>query len=166
MDKPSATDVRKFVQAGKVKEVVGSIVAPEHARLAIIFMPVSVSGEYTHPVLDKVIKRWSKVKQDYREKFVNREKFQLGETITTCVASDIWVMSGLCLTPKNKLDKDAFAKCLQKLIATAKYERAFVHMSAETLQDFPAIKKVMAVDVPAEGLNLYVYNEPEELVKR
>src|SRR5690606_34630290 len=107
--------MNKFMIPGKVKEVTGSVLVPEHARLALIFVPCSVSGEYKADVYDKITARWGRVRQDYRERFVNREKFKLGEIITTAVVSDIWVCQGLCLNAKDKLDKVAFEDCMKKL---------------------------------------------------
>jgi hypothetical protein len=155
--------MNKFVTPGKVKEVTGSVTTPEHARLAIIFVPTSISGEYKSDVYDKVTARWSKVKVDYREKFVNRENFKLGEMILTAVASDIWVTQGLCLNEKNKLDKAALDSCVKKLVAMAKYEKAFIHTSQAVFQAFPAVKKVLSESVPSEGLNLYCYSDDELL---
>lgn len=159
--------MNKFVIPGKVKEVTGSVTAPEHARLAIVFIPVPTSGEYSSDFYDKIVARWSKVKQDYREKFVNRENFKLGEMITTAVASDIWVVQGICLNEKNKVDKTALEACVKKLISMSKYETAFVHTSQLVFKAFPAVKKALVELVPPEGLNLYAYSDEEvELVKR
>lgn len=159
--------MNRFVIPGKVKEVTGSVTAPEHARLAIVFMPVSTSGEHSSDVYDKVVARWSKVKQDYREKFVNRENFKLGEMITTAVASDIWVVQGLCLNEKGKLDKTALESCVKKLVSMAKYEKAFVHTSQLVSKAFPAVKKALSDTLPAEGLNVYFYSDEDpQLVKR
>lgn len=159
--------MNKFVIPGKVKEVAGSVTAPEHARLAIVFVPVSTSGEYSSDVYNKIVARWAKVKQDYREKFVNRENFKPGEMITTAVASDIWVVQGICLNDKDKLDKAALEACVKKLISMSKYEKAFVHTSQLVLKAFPAVKKALVEAVPVEGLNLYCYSDEEpELVKR
>lgn len=159
--------MNKFVIPGKVREISGSIIAPEHVRLAIIFSPVSVSGEYKSELYDKLINRWAKIRQDYRERFVSREKFKLGESIMTSVASDIWVMQALCLNEKNKLDKTALETCVKKLVDTAKYEKAYIHVSSLALKNFPAMKKILESLIPSEGLNLYYYTDTEqELLKR
>jgi hypothetical protein len=157
----------KFVSPGRVREVNGSITSPEHVRLAILFVPCSVSGEYKSDLYDKVATRWTKVRQDYRERFVNRENFKLGELINTAVASDVWVIQALCLNEKGKLDKDALTTCVDKVVALAKYERAYIHASQLSLTAFPAMKKVLPAAINPEGLNLYVYSDVEsELVRR
>lgn len=164
---PTVPTPNKFVTPGKLKELTGSVLTPEHARLAIIFVPVSVSGEYSAPVYDKLTKRWTKVKQDYRERFINRDKFKLGENITTAILSDTWVVQGLCVNDKGKLDKNAFEACLKKLVDTAKYERAFVHVSDQTCKQFTGFKKTLAAAALPVGLNVYVYSDDSpEMVKR
>lgn len=159
--------MNRFVQKGSVKEVLGSITAPEHVRLAIIFTPCSMSGEYRSDVYDKIVTRWSKVRQDYRERFVNRDNFKLGELVITAVSSDIWIVQAICLNEKNKLDKMALETCVNKVVATAKYEKAYIHTSQLLFKDFPAIKKALVETVPSEGLNLYCYTDQESVaVKR
>ena len=159
--------VNKFLVPGKLKEVKGSITAPESVRLAMVFVPCSLTGEFSSDVYDKITQRWSKVKNDYRSRFVNRENFKAGEIITTAVASDVWVVQALCLTDKGKLDKTALDNCVKKVISTAKYETAFVHVSQLTLTTFPALKKVLETGLLPEGLNLYCYSDTaSELVKR
>lgn len=154
--------MKKFTVPGRVKNVVGQITAPENTRLSLIFTVRSVSDKHEYETNNKLITRWSKVKQDYRERFVNREKFKLGELITTPVASDIWIVQALCLNERNKLDKSSLEACVKKTIEMALYEKAFIHVDQAVLNDFPAINKLLLAMVPPEGLNLYIYNEEEK----
>lgn len=155
------------MQIGRVKEIVGSTVNPEHARLAIIFVPCSTSGTYSSDVYDKISARWTKVQFDYRSRFINRDNFKLGEIITTSVKSDIWVCQAICLNDKGKLDKLAMESCIKKLITLGSYEGGYIHASQLTLKSFPALKKALVASIPQEGLNLYCYSDDEqELVKR
>ena len=159
--------MNKFTTPGKVKEVNGSVINPEHVRLAIIFVPCSTTGKYESDVYTKISTRWSKVKQEYRERFVNRQQFKLGEVIMTAIASDIWIAQALCLNDKNKLDKAALDTCVKTVVAAAKYENAYIHTSRLSLDAFPAMKKVLPTAILPEGLNLYVYSDSEqEMVRR
>jgi hypothetical protein len=108
-----------------------------------------------------ITKRWSKVRDDYRSWFVNRQNFKLGTLNSTAISSETWIQQAVCLNEKNKLDKTALEACVKKLIDTAKYERASIHVSDMLFKEVPAIKKLLLTMVPEAGLNLYVYNDLE-----
>lgn len=158
--------MNKFAPVGVVKEVVGSITTPEHARLAIILLPSSINEERVSDVQKKVIARWMKVKQDYRERFVIGHDFKLGVNIFTPVASDIWICQALCLNDKGRMEKEALKTSVKNLVDTAKYERAHIHVSNLSLAAHPTLKKALGPAAVEAGLNLYCYTDAPTLVKR
>lgn len=151
--------MNKFIRLGTVKEVDGSVLAPVNAGLKMILTACSQSGEYESPLYNMLVKRYSKVKDDYRSLFIN-QNIKLGELHTTAANSETWIMQAVCMDKKNKLDKMALETCLKKLIDSAKYEHASLHISDLLYKDVPALKKMLPALTTEAGVNLYVYKEP------
>jgi len=146
----------KFQVQGRVKEVDGSILAPVNSGLKMIIAVCSQTGEYESPFYNMLIKRYSKVRDDYRSLFIN-QNIKLGTIHSTATNSETWVMQLVCLDKNNKLDKKSLEDCITKLLDSAKYEKASLHVSDLLFKDVPSIKKLLMSKSPEAGVNLYIY---------
>lgn len=150
--------MNKFITQGRMKEVDGSVLAPINAGLKMILAVCSQTGKYESPLYNMLTKRFSKVRDDYRGLFINQQ-MKLGELHTTAANSETWVMQAVCMDTKDKLDKKALESCIKKLVDTAKYEKASLHVSDLLFKEVPSLKKTLAKTVLEAGVNLYVYKD-------
>lgn len=155
----------KFNPKGKIKEVEGTVLNPVNAGLKFVLTACSESGEYTSDLYKMLVKRFPKVKEDYRSLFINSQ-LKLGNNQTSPISSEAWIVQLFCLDKNDKLDKKAMVECVKKVLEDAKYEKASLHVSDLLFKEVPALKKLLEADAPEYGVNLYIYKEPEELFKK
>lgn len=149
---------------GKVKEVDGSVLFPIHSGLKIIVSAVSLSGEYSSPLYNTLVKRYGKVREDYRGLYINRN-IKLGNVHSTATSSETWVMQMVCLDAKDKVDKTAVDACVAKLVEFAQYEQGSLHVSELLFTELPTFKKALLEQAPGKGVNVYIYLEPVAAAK-
>ncbi len=157
--------MNKFLVKGRVKEVESSIMSPVQSGLKMILATCSQSGSYKSPLFDMLGKRYVKVHDDYRSMFVNRQ-IKLGTVQTSAISSEVWVMSAVCMDEKGKLDKKGLEACVKKLLDMARYEGASLHISDLLYKEVPELATMLPEASINAGINLYLYKEPEQLVKR
>ena len=151
--------MRNFVTAGKVKEIKSSITMPENAGLRMILNFCSVSGKYTGTVSEILTKRWKRAQDEYKNWFVNRVGFKLGEQQPVAVQSDIWVLNMICFDEKGELDQKAFTANIEKARKLAQYEKGSVHVSTASVAQIPGLKEILVKEFSENGVHIYFYQE-------
>ena len=162
MNKSSVQEVSKFQPAGKVKVVKGSILSPENAGLRFVLSFTNTLGKTDgnplYPVFDK---KWKKVKEEAKGWFATKTgAYKLGATNTTAVQSDTWVIHMLCQDDTLKVDATALTECLKKVAASAKYEKASVHVSSLLLNLVPEMSQLLNDHLVKAGVSVLYYEEP------
>jgi len=151
--------MNKFTQPGKLKEVTGSITTPELSSLRLIVVPCSLNDKFETDLQKVLVKRWAKVREEYKHWFSVRQNFKLGSTNTLAVASDTWCVYLLCKNEDGTVDTKALEDGFKKLAEMAKYEKASVHLSEFTLTELPQLRKLAQELIVQEGLNVVIYTE-------
>jgi hypothetical protein len=152
----------KFVLPGKTKIVNGTILAPENAGLRIIFNLVAQDGKYEGN-LDKLLnKRWANVRGDYRSWYASQFNFKLGQSTTTAVASDCWVVQALVKDKDGKVDVKSLNMAVNALRRQAREDGASVHISEFLCDEVPELREMAQTLLVEEGVNVYFYKEAEK----
>jgi len=149
----------RFIQAGRAKQLNGTVTAPEQAGLKFVLNAVSQNGEFKAPLDTLLTKRWSKTKEDYKGWYATQHNFKMGSLHDTAVASDTWVVSMLVKDKDGVVDTVALATAMKKLTAMCKYEHASVHVSNLLLADVPALGDLIKTALLDEGINVYFYSD-------
>jgi hypothetical protein len=155
------TDVNLFKIKGKSKVINGSILAPYNSGLRFVLSVNNMAGKPENPLFPIFEKKWKQVKQDSRGWFATKTgEYKLGATNTTAVQSDTWVIHMLCQDENLKTDVKALEKCLNKVLATAKYEKATIHVSSLLMKTIPELEKLAKSVFIDNGVNVTFYEEP------
>lgn len=159
----------KFTKVGKLKEVNGSILSPQFAGLRLVLSANNLSGVTevekdkkkvaVNELLALFNKKWAKVREEARGWYASQKDYKLGNTLTTAVQSDTWVVHMLCQDKDRKLDKKALDSCLKKVADLANYEKASVHVSEFLLKEMPELQKAVQESLVNAGVNVYLYKE-------
>lgn len=152
--------MNRFITPGKFKQLNASILAPENAGLRIILNPCGQNGKFDSSLDAILAKRWSKVRENYKEWYANQHDFKMGFLNSAAVASDTWVVNMLVKNKEDKVDDKALQLAIKKVGELAKYEKASVHVSDITVEEMPAIKDLLQKLLSEEGVNVYFYKEP------
>jgi hypothetical protein len=152
--------MNKFVQAGKVKQVKATILAPENAGLRIVLNAVGQSGKFDTKLDTLLTKKWLKVREDYRGWFASQQNFKLGCVNNTAVASDIWVVNMLVQDKEDKFSQEGLQAAVKKLADLAKYEKASVHVSTLLTAEIPTLQDLLLTHLVENGIHVYFYEEP------
>lgn len=151
----------KFQAKGKVKSVKGSVLVPESGGLRFVLSVSNMIGKPENPLFPLFANKWKKVQEESRGWFATKTgAYKLGAINTTAVQSDVWVIHMLCQDDTLKLDLAALESCLQKVVASAKYEKASIHVSSILTSYIPGLEKVLDKAVVSQGLAVYYYDEP------
>lgn len=159
----SQTDMKRFQLAGKTKLVKGSILAPENAGLRFVLSVNNMEGKPDgNPLLSLFDKKWKKVREESRGWFATKTgAYQLGAINTSAVQSDTWVIHMLCQDKDLQTDEKGLAACLKKVCASAKYEKATVHVSTVLCEAMPELQPLLKSELIDNGVTVYFYEEPE-----
>jgi len=153
------TPVSKTGFQAKVREVKGSILAPVNAGLKMTLVACSQSGSYSSPLYDAMVKRYPKIKEDYRGLFIN-QNLKIGAVYTTAVNSEVWILQAVCMDKEGVLDETALKACVKKAVSSACYEGASLHLSELLFNDVPELKEALTAEAIKSGVNIYLYVEP------
>lgn len=155
--------MNKFAPLGKVKNVNATILAPEQAGLRIILNLVGMDGKFDEKIDKLLTARWARVRLDVKEWYATRHNFKLGALNTnSAVASDVWIVSALVRDDKNVVNAVAVEAAMKKLSELCKYEKASLHVSEYTVEQYPAVKDLLNKYIVQEGINLYYYTEQQK----
>jgi hypothetical protein len=163
MSKPltNTEEKNRFQPMGKTKLIKGSILAPENAGLRFVLSINNMAGKTESPLYPLFDKKWKKVKEEAKGWYNTRTgDYKLGATNTTAVQSDTWVIHMLCQTDKLDTDLDALESCLNKVCASAKYEKATVHVSTLLTDSIPELSALLSKCLIEKGVSVYFYEEP------
>lgn len=149
----------KFAIKGKVKNIKGTIIAPETGNLKFVLNVLAMTDKPDSPLFDLFDKKWKKVKEEAKGWYARRENFKLGATMTTAVQSDVWVLSLLCKDKDNALDAAGLEKALGTVAGMAVYEKAGVHVSGLLTKEVPEIVEMIDKVLIPKGVNVYYYEE-------
>lgn len=149
----------KFTPKGKLRTSQHSILTPEAADLRAILLPVSTSGKEDSKLYTKVHSKWSRVKEDYKTWFALRTYFKLGQSQTTAVQSDVWVIHCLVKNDANVVEEKALQECLKKLADLLKRDKGSLHVSSLTLDEVPSLKEHIQTYFLDEGINVWSYTD-------
>ena len=150
-----------FKVLGKVKFVKGSILTPHNAGLRFVLSPVNLTGKYAkHPLFPVFEKKWKKVKEDAKGWYSNKTgEYKLGAINTSAVQSDTWVIHMLCQDDEGTTSLSALENCLKKVCASAKYEKASVHVSSLLTASVPELSELLTKYLVNEGVSVSYYEE-------
>lgn len=152
----------RFQVQGKVKLIKGSILTPENAGLRFVLNINNMLGKAESPLYPLFDKKWKKVREEARGWYTNKTgAYKLGAVNTTAVQSDVWVIHMLCQDEELKVDVAAVAECLKKVAASAKYEKATVHVSTLLADVIPTLQELLNTQLVEQGVSVYYYQEPD-----
>jgi len=156
------TDERsKFQPAGRTKLIKGSILAPENAGLRFVLSVTNMAGKIESPLYPVFEKKWKKVKEEAKGWFNTKTgAYKLGATNNTAVQSDTWVIHLLCQDEELKTNVKALEECLNKVCASAKFEKASVHVSTLLTDSIPELSGLLTKTLLDKGVSVYFYEEP------
>lgn len=153
--------VNKFQAVGKTKVIKGSILAPENSGLRFVLSVNNLAGKPEGntllPIFDK---KWKKVREESRGWFANKTgAYKLGAINTTAVQSDTWVIHCLVQDEQLKTSAKAVEECLKKVCASAKAEKASVHISSLLVKEIPQLAELAKTQLLDNGISVYFYEE-------
>jgi hypothetical protein len=153
--------VNKFQPMGRTKQIKGSILTPENAGLRFILSVNNTQGKPEgNPLLPLFDKKWKKVREESRGWFATKTgAYKVGAINTTAVQSDTWVIHMLCQGDDLQVDLKGLEACLVKVAASAKYEKASVHVSNLLTTNIPQLTKLLNEHVLKTGVSVYFYEE-------
>lgn len=152
----------RFQVQGRVKLIKGSILTPENAGLRFVLNVNNMVGKAESPLYPLFEKKWKKVREEARGWYTNKTgAYKLGATNTTAVQSDVWVIHMLCQDDELKTDVTALEECLKKVAASAKYEKATVHVSTLLTDAIPSLQGLLTKQLVEAGVSVSYYQEPE-----
>lgn len=150
-----------FQPQGKVKLIKASILAPENAGLRFVLSFTNTAGKPESPLYPLFEKKWKKVREEARGWYTNKTgAYKLGATNTTAVQSDTWVIHLLCQNDDLETDLKGLEDCLKKVCASAKYEKATVHVSTLLTDAVPELEGLLTTALVEQGVSVYYYQEP------
>lgn len=157
---PEDSKKNKFQVQGSFKEIKGSILNPHHAGLRFVLSVNNMAGKLECPIYPLIDKKWGKVKSEARGWYVNKTgAYKLGATMTTAVQSDVWVIHMLCQDESLVTHTDALKECLKKVAATAKYEKASVHVAKVLCDSIPDLQDLLKSELLDNGVSVLCYEE-------
>lgn len=161
MNKTDEKTVNRFQPQGRVKTVKGSILTPENAGLRFVLNVNNTVGKAESPLYPVFDKKWKKVKEEAKGWYNTRTgAYKLGATNVTAVQSDTWVIHMLCQNDDLQTDTKSLEECLKKVAASAKYEKATVHVSTLLTDSIPELKDMLTTQLVEQGVSVSYYEEP------
>lgn len=152
--------VNKFQPKGRVKVIKGSILAPENAGLRFVLSVANLAGKLENPLLPLFDKKWKTLRAEVKGWYTTRTgAYKLGAVNTTAVQSDTWVLHMLCQDADLKVDVKGLEECLKKVCASAKYEKATVHVSTLLVEAIPELQDLLVSQLVDQGVSVYFYEE-------
>ena len=153
--------MNKFQPQGKTKLIKGSILAPENAGLRFVLSINNTLGKVEgNPLLPLFDKKWKQVRQETKGWYANKTgAYKLGAINTTAVQSDTWVIHMLCQGDDLSVDAKGLEDCLKKVAASAKYEKATVHVSTVLTDAIPELSPLLTKYLVEDGVSVYLYEE-------
>ncbi len=153
--------MNKFQQPGKVKLIKGTILSPENAGLRFVLSVNNLVGKTdNHPLYPLFEKKWKKVKEEAKGWYATKTgAYKLGAVNTTAVQSDTWVIHMLCQDESLKTDLKSLEECVKKTAASAKYEKATVHVSNLLVNTVPELPELLKKHMVQEGVSVSYYEE-------
>ncbi len=149
-----------FKSPGKTKLIKGTILAPENAGLRFVLNVTNTAGKPESPLYPIFDKKWKKVKEEARGWYATKTgAYKLGAINTTAVQSDTWVIHMLCQDESLQTNLSALTESLKKVTATAKYEKATIHVSMNLVDAIPELRTILTNYVLNEGVSVYFYEE-------
>ena len=153
--------MNKFQPQGKTKLIKGSILAPENAGLRFVLSVNNTQGKVEgNPLLPLFDKKWKQVRAESKGWFATKTgAYKLGAINTTAVQSDTWVIHMLCQGDDLSVDAKGLVECLKKVAASAKYEKATVHVSTVLTDSIPELNALLSEHLVDQGVSVYLYEE-------
>lgn len=153
--------MNKFQPQGKTKLIKGSILAPENAGLRFVLSINNTLGKVEgNPLLPLFDKKWKQVRQETKGWYANKTgAYKLGAINTTAVQSDTWVIHMLCQGDDLSVNAKGLEDCLKKVAASAKYEKATVHVSTVLTDAIPELSPLLTKYLVEDGVSVYLYEE-------
>jgi hypothetical protein len=153
--------MNKFQPQGKTKLIKGSILSPENAGLRFVLSVNNTQGKTDgNPLLPLFDKKWKQVRAETKGWFSTKTgAYKLGATLVTAVQSDTWVIHMLCQGDDLAVDANGLEECLKKVSASAKYEKATVHVSTVLTEAIPELTPLLNTHLVENGVSVYLYEE-------
>jgi len=153
-------NIKKFQNVGRTKVVNGSILMPENSGLSFVLNIANMLGKTDNPLYPIFNKKWKKVKEEVRGWYVTKTgAYKLGAINNIAVQSDVWIINMLCQNEKLETDVKALEECLKKTAASAKYEKASIHVSTLLVDMIPQLPELLQKHIVDQGISLYFYQE-------
>lgn len=151
----------RFKIKGKVSMVKGSILTPHNSGLRFVLSINNTKGDpLGNPLLSTFDKKWRKVREESRGWYANKTgEYKLGAINTTAVQSDVWVIHTLCQNDDHSIDLTGLTACLKKICASAKYEKASVHIDSKLTAMIPELETLTNEYLVNEGVNVSFYKD-------
>lgn len=151
----------KFQNPGKTKVIQGSILNPHNAGLRFVLSVNNTQGKVDgNPLLPLFDKKWKQVRADSKGWFATKTgAYKLGAINTSAVQSDTWVIHMLCQGDDLTVDTKGLEECLKKVSASAKYEKATVHVSTLLTDAVPELSALLTTHLVDNGVSVYFYTE-------
>jgi hypothetical protein len=153
--------MNKFQTLGRTKTINGTIINPEGTGLKYILSINNMQGTADqNPLMPILEKKWKNVKTESKIWFANRTgAYKLGAINTTAVQSDVWIIHMLCQDTAFNVDKKALEQCIKHTVASAKYEKATIHVSSLLTEKMKCLENLLSEYAVQQGVNVFFYNE-------
>lgn len=153
--------MNKFQPQGKTKLIKGSILSPENAGLRFVLSVNNTQGKVDgNPLLPLFDKKWKQVRAETKGWYATKTgAYKLGAINTSAVQSDTWVIHMLCQNDDLAVDAKGLEDCLKKVSASAKYEKATVHVSTILTDAIPELAALLNTHLVENGVSVYLYEE-------
>lgn len=152
--------MNKFQVLGKVKNVKGSIIAPQNSGLRFVLSVNNLAGKPENPLLAIFDKKWKKVREEIKGWYANRTgTYKLGAINTTAVQSDTWIIHMLCQDENLKVNLDGLKLCLKATLKMAQFEKASIHVSNLLVTLIPELPTLLEENFINNNVSVYYYSE-------
>lgn len=152
--------MNKFMKAGVVKNIDGSIISPHGGGLKLVLSTATTNGGLDCPTLPILLKKWSKTRESlFKINSYRSTEYGLGYVVDFSVQSDVWIMHLMCRDDAGALNKAGLTKCMASVSKTALYEKASVHVASELLNAYPDLSSLLKTELLEKGVDVYIYNQ-------
>ena len=145
---------KKFL-LGNLKYVVGSPSVPLSADNRVILLFVDLNGNIEDTLGKTLIKRWIKVKEEFRSWYRGQLNFKLGQILPCTVQTDTTVLNLLVFKDKV-LDEKALKDALISAGRYASSNKYNVHLNKSDI-DWTVIEPMITEYFVKSGVNVTVY---------
>ena len=147
---------KKFL-LGHIKTMKGSAEIPNSADNRVILLFTDTNGEIVDPLGKKLIKRWEKVKTEFRGWYRSQVDFKLGKTLPITVQTDTTILCLLVLKD-NVMDLSALKDAMISAGRWTAGNKYNVHVN-KIDSNWSEIESMLTEYFVKSGVNVTIYDK-------